>query len=151
MTEDVTSQIRCIEDVNITANSALSEYLATAMLGGSSYIDISDFKEASDETLLLDALLEAYYQNPLILGMSGVSQSGKYLFVNYDNKPVEQARKQEEILQVINQIIPEIIDPNMTELEKELAINEYLCNTLEYDQEALENAEKMISNMLTTV
>ena len=30
----------------------------------------------------------------------------------------------------------------MTELEKELAINQYLCDTAEYDMDALENAEE---------
>ena len=35
-----------------------------------------------------------------------------------------------------------IITEDMTELEKELAINQYLCDTAEYDMDALENAEE---------
>lgn len=131
-------------DFEITANSALSEYLAQNMLSGVTVIDVSEFNEAADMEMLSDALLEAYYQNPLILGMTGyrLSNDGTTVKVVYEETPTQAAQKQEEIKVKVAEIIAEIITPDMTELEKELAINEYLCNTCEYDEDALENAEE---------
>lgn len=128
----------------ITANSALSEYLARNMLSGVSVIDLSAFDEAADAELLSDCLLEAYYQNALILGISGyrVNRSGTAVKVVYEDSAKEMAMKQEEIKEKVTDVISQIITPNMTDLEKELAINQYLCDTCEYDNDALANAEE---------
>lgn len=45
-------------------------------------------------------------------------------------------------MQVIPQIVDTIITEDISDLEKEFAINQYLCDTIEYDDDALENAEK---------
>lgn len=130
-------------DFEITANSALSEYLAMNMLSGVKVIDVSAFNEAADPSMLADAFLEAYYQNPLILGVQGyrMNRTGTAVKVVYDDSAAVTAEKQEEIRKKVAEVIAEIITPDMTELEKELAINQYLCDTCEYDNAALENAE----------
>lgn len=137
-------QVREIEEVPVTANCALSEYLAMNMLGGATLIDLSDFPEASDPDFVDDAWREAYYQNPLILGVKGykLNKKGTAMRVIYDEDAVSTAAKQQEILQVLPEIIASIITPDMTDLEKELAINQYLCDNIEYDEGALENARK---------
>lgn len=137
-------QVRQVEDTPIFASSALSEYLAASMLGGATYIDLSDFPEAKDLSYTDDALLEAYFQNPLILGIDGyrVNRKGTAIKVSYENSAVEQARKQEEIKAKVAEIIPQIITEKMTDDEKELAINKYLCDTIVYDEDALKNAEE---------
>lgn len=144
LSEPSDKEIRQVEDVTVFANSALSEYLAISMLGGATVIDLSEFAEAADVEFVYDALMEAYYQNPLILGMSGyrINQKGTAIRVVYDETQVQQANKQEELKAVIPQIVSDIIQADMTDLEKELAINQYLCDTIEYDYDALENAEK---------
>lgn len=142
--ETATEEVRQVADIEITANSALSEYLALNMLAGVNVIDVSEFKEAADTALLVDAFYEAYYQNPLILGVSGykINRKGTAIKVLYEESAGVQARKQEEIRRKVSEIIGEIITPGMTELEKELAINQYLCDTCTYDDDALANAEK---------
>lgn len=137
-------EVRQVSDVNITANSALSEYLATNMLGTASTIDLSEFPESSDQTLLEDAWMEAYYQNPAILGIKGyrLSQDGKTMKMVYDNDVETTASKQQEIFQKVQEVTASIIKADMTDLEKELAINQYLCDTIEYDEAALKNAEE---------
>lgn len=139
--EAAPAEIRQV-DIPITANSALSEYLAMNMLSGVSVIDVSEFPEAADTSMLIDAFFEAYYQNPLILGVSGykVNRRGNAIKVVYDESASVQAGKQEEIRQKVGEIIAEIITPGMTELERELAINQYLCDTCTYDDDALDNA-----------
>lgn len=138
------TEVRQLEDVKITANSALSEFIATNMLGGTAVIDLSEFPEASDQKITEDAWMEAYYQNPLMLGVTGyrLNKKGTAMKVVYENTPEDLARKQKEILEIIPQIIDKIITKDMTDLEKELAINQYLCDTIEYDDDALANAEK---------
>lgn len=130
-------------EIKITANSALSEYLATCMLSQTSLIDISKYPGCGDADAVEDALLEAYYQNPLIFGLKSyrINRKGTTLMLAYDETPESGAKKQQEVRTKVSQIIAEIIQPGMTELEKEFAINQYLCDTIEYDMAALENAE----------
>lgn len=142
--ETADGDVRQVEDIAIFANSALTEYLAVNMLGGASYIDISEFPEAKDTSFVEDALLEAYYQNPLILGLKGyrVNRKGTAVRVSYDETEADQARKQEEIKNKVAEVISQIITDDMTDEEKELAINQYLCDTITYDDDALTNAEE---------
>lgn len=141
--EAAAEQVREVS-FKITANSALSEYLASNMLAGVDIIDVSDFSEASDITMLEDAILEAYYQNPYILGISGyqINRTGTAVKIEYDETAAINAKKQQEIQEKAAAIIAEIITPDMTELEKELAINQYLCDTCTYSDAALANAEE---------
>lgn len=128
----------------ITANSALSEYLAANMLTGAARIDLSDFPESADQDYLTDAWMEAVYQNPMILGVksAGIMNNGKTLVVSYDMDASSMEEKQKELAAEIKRVVSEIITEDMSELDKELAINQYLCDTAEYDMEALENAEE---------
>ena len=110
-------------DTEVYANSALSEYLATNMLGGVNVIDLSEFPEAKDTNFVDDALMEAYYQNPLILGIKRykVNRTGTAVRVVYENSLEEQASKQEEIKVKVSEVIRQIITDDMTQQEKELA------------------------------
>lgn len=142
--EDIAmKEVRRVE-TEIFANTALGEYLATNMLGGAKIIDLSEFPEARDKNFVDDVFMEAYYQNPLILGIKGykISKNGKSVRVVYEETPKSQAQKQEEIKDKVSEIISEIITENMTDQEKELAINQYLCDTVVYDEDALANAEE---------
>lgn len=130
--------------VHITANSALSEYIAIQMLDTKSVIDLSDFPEAADTQQIVDAFFEAQYQNPLILGVQGgsIDTEERTLFVEYDFDRDQTAEKQQEIKKRVEEIKKEIITDDMSDFEKEVAINTYLCENARYDDDALENAEK---------
>lgn len=129
-------------DYDITATSALSEYIGRNMVAGNSMIDLSDFKEAKDQSQLLDAWQEATYQNPLALGVRSASIAGDYLVVKYDDSPEVMRKKQEEIVKEVKRVVKEVVKDGMTELEKEIALNNYLCEIAKYDDNALKNAEK---------
>ncbi len=176
-------------DYEITATSALSEYIGRNMVAGNAMIDLSDFKEAKDQSQLLDAWQEATYQNPLALGVRSASIAGDYLIIKYDDSPevmrkakdqsqlldawqeatyqnplalgVRSAsiagdyliikyddspevmrKKQEEIVKEVKRVVKEVVKDDMTELEKEIALNNYLCEIAKYDDDALKNAEK---------
>lgn len=131
-------------EYSIYASTALSEYLALQMLNGETVIDVKDFKEASDSEYLLDAWYEAIYQNPLVLGVRGISYNEKTnsVSITYDQDRTEQLQKQKEIQEKVDTVVKEVIKEGMSDLEKEEAINTYLCANATYDNEALENAEK---------
>ena len=128
----------------VTANSALSEYLAVNMMNGKQKISLEDFPESADTSYLLDAWEEAVYQNPMVIGVRSASilKDGSVLAVEYDTEKEEIRQKQKEISTEVKKIIKDIITEDMSELERELAINQYLCDTAEYDMEALANAEE---------
>ncbi len=141
---DAGTQIRQMEDVTIFANSALAEYLAANMLSGVTAVDVSGFPEAKDMSVVEDAFMEAYYQNPLILGVQGyqIDRKNMIVYVAYDDEATVQAEKQNEIQEKLTEIAGQIFQADMTDEEKELAINQYLCDTISYDEDALVNAEE---------
>jgi len=128
----------------ITSSTALGKYLAVSMISSEEMIDLSDFPEAGDPSYLADAWAEAIYQNPLVLGVSdgGLSQDRKTLYVKYEKDAVSRAKDQQAIREAVKKIDAKIISSDMTDMEKEYAINKYLCENAKYDDAALENAKK---------
>lgn len=143
-TTDSDASISMNQEIPITATNSLSEYLAHNMLNGITTIPLKDFPKATDTNYLSDALLETTYQNPLIFGIESAS-SNPYtntLYVTYTLDQSTQEERQELVLKEAQNIIASIITADMTDLQKEEAINDYLCSNLEYDYAALESAEK---------
>ena len=141
MTED--DGVKEVE-ITVTANSAMSEYIALQMMETENAIDISAFPESADTNLIVDAFFEAQYQNPIVLGVQGgsIDTENRILYVDYDFDKGTTAQKQDEISQKVEEIVAEIITDDMSDAEKNLAINTYLCENAVYDNDALENAEK---------
>jgi hypothetical protein len=142
-TSDGSDHVTSTDD-KIFATSALSEYLAANMLVRTEQIPLQDFPESSDKRILEDALSEARYQNPMILGIqtTKLSSDHKALLISYEDDKNSFFKKQAEIRQAVEDIIAKIIKPDMTALEKEFAINNYLCDTGKYDYNALDNSRK---------
>lgn len=137
-------------EVGVTANSAMSEYVAINMLETEEVIDLSAFPESADTEKIVDAFFEAQYQNPLILGIQGggIDPENRLLYVEYDFSKEETAKKQDEIKARVEEIASEIFSDDMSDLEKETAINEWLCENAYYDEDALKNAEKYSFTMV---
>lgn len=142
--EDTKSSQNGRKEVKITANSAMSEFIALNMLETKGEIHLSDFPESADVEQVVDAFFEAQYQNPLILGVQGgsIDTEKRILYVEYDFPRQVTATKQQEIQERVEEITGEIISDGMTDVEKEMAINAWLCENAVYDDGALENAEK---------
>ena len=133
-----------LDNIEVTATSALSEYIATYMLSHEEVIDLSMFPEAGDSDYLVNALMEAYNQNPLIgsLNRYAYDYDTSLLLLEYEYSREEQQDMQEAVLAQADKVIGEIITDDMNDVEKEFAINNYLCATAEYDYDALDNAEQ---------
>lgn len=131
-----------VKDADVFATNALSEYLAVNMLSGAQSIALDKFPEAADTDYLIDAFFEAYYQNPLILGVDGLAlDHAGNLIVGYQENAQSREIKQGAIKEKIADIIKETIKDGMSPLEKEMAINQYLCDNGEYDMAALKDAQ----------
>ncbi len=142
--DDTDKKVAISQEIQIYSNSALSEYLAINMLAGKTVIPLSDFPETASDEILMDTLLEAYYQNPLILGIESFAtlNNHTYLYIKYDYDQNTREEMQQEILKKVQEITAAIITENMTDTEKEMAINDYLCSHLVYSRGALEEARK---------
>ena len=109
------TEVRQVDGIEIFANSALGEYLAANMLAGVEAIDVSEFPEAKDMSLVEDVFMEAYYQNPLILGVQGyrINRKKMMIYVSYDDDDRVQAKKQKEIQERLEEVIGQIVTADM--------------------------------------
>ncbi|MDO5519343.1 MAG: transglutaminase-like domain-containing protein [bacterium] len=131
-------------DLKVTANSALSEFIARSFLISAKTIDISAFTESKNKNIVIDAVEEANYQNPLSMGVNtiGYDEVNQILKIEYYDEPDQLEAKRQEVIKKSNEIIGQIMKDGMSDLEKEIAINTYLCEHATYDEKALENAKK---------
>ena len=132
-----------VGEFRINASNPLSEFLAINMINGAEHVDLRAFPEAADSEFLIAAWQEAVHQNPMVLKVRGISWNRfGDLFIEYGQTREEQQRQQAAIMAEVRRIVSEIITDDMTDLEKQLAINNYLVETATYDFAALENAEQ---------
>lgn len=130
----------------------LSRYLATCLLKRDEYIAVSGMQEIPDKEALIDAFYEAYYQNPLIPAVREISvlESGEALFVVYEEDIEKGRKKQQQVMEQVEFVIGELEEEGMTDLDKVLAVNSYLCDTVTYDETlAKQSAEGIYSDSLT--
>lgn len=133
----------------VYANTSLSEWIALNMLAHNEEISLADFPESSDTDYLLDAILEAYTQNPLcgIMSKLDYDYSTNSLLVGYVLSKEETVEMQNASLKKAEEIAAEIIKEGMSDYEKEEAINRYLCDNAEYNNKIMEyiNSDGTIS------
>lgn len=133
----------------VYANTALSEWIAINLLTHNEEISLADFSESANTEYLTDAFFEAYHQNPLcgIIYTINYDYSKDALVVTYVLDKEETEKMQAESLKKAEEIVADIIDSGMSDFEKENAINTYLCENAQYNDEILEyiNADGSIS------
>lgn len=125
-----------------TATTQLSGYLASCLLQGEEYILISEVQENLNEETLMDAFYEAYFQNPLIPAVKEVeiSESLEELSVIYEEDKEKREEKQQKVLEQVKFVADELIEDGMTDTDKVLAINSYLCDSVTYDEQAAQQS-----------
>ena len=139
ITESTPEEVNVSEELmnTVYANSAMSEWIAINLLSHTEEISMADFPECANTDLFNDALLEAYSQNPLC----GIIYSIKYdyarnaLLVEYVLDEDATKEMQSESIIKAKEIVESIITDDMTDFEKENAINSYLCDNAKYNEE----------------
>ena len=136
--EDIDISLEIMDTVY--ANSALSEWIAINLLAHNEEISLADFPESTNTDYLTDAFYEAYNQNPLcgIIDSLNYNYSKNALLVEYVLDKDSTIEMQNASIEKACEIIEEIIDNDMTDFEKENAINTYLCENAEYNDEIMD-------------
>lgn len=134
-----------IDGFTVTSFSPDEQYIASQMIKGKYIINMNDHKlfdeqDARSERVesLKDFILSATIQNPLILGVDSFvyNDVSQLLTVNYTYNMEEQKVIQDAVKEKVEEITGEILKPGMSYIEREIAINNYLVRTIEYDNEA---------------
>jgi len=129
-------------DDTIFSTSELETFIAANMIDGAAIIDISQFYEEDRSFLaIVDSLNQTLYQNPLILQHHGVfyDYENKVIFVHYLYDPQTRAKIQQTIRDEVSRIANEIITPDMSDVEKVFAINQFIIDNTVYDDDAYES------------
>lgn len=142
VTDKITPDIDISDEIadTVYGNTALSEWIAMNLLSHNEIIMLDEFPESSDTDYLMDALIEAYIQNPL----SGIMENAQYRYetnsisIKYTMSKEETVKMQEECLKKADEIAGSIIKNGMSDYEKEEAINRYICENAEYNYEIMD-------------
>ena len=119
----------------VYANSSLSEWLAINLLAHNESISLAGFNEASDSEKLGESFDEAYRQNPLcgIIDDLGYNYDTNSITVKYAQSKEDTLNMQQESIKKAKEIVGQIITDQMSDYEKEAAINKYLCDNATYN------------------
>lgn len=128
---------------NPDGTTELSRYLASCLLKGMESITVEELEKRPDEEALTDAFYEAYFQNPLIPAVKQltISQSGEVVSVSYEESAIERERKQRELIEEVKFVAGELVEEGMSDVDKVLAVNSYLCDNVAYDVGAAEQTK----------
>lgn len=121
----------------IVATTELSGLFASCLMQGKEKISLAGISEKPSEEMVVDAFWEAYLQNPLIPLISRItlSESGEELRIFYEEDVKERKEKQKAVMNEVEFVAEQLDEEGMSDVEKVLAINAYLCDTITYAEE----------------
>ncbi len=118
----------------VYGSTPFSEFLARHAAARTPVIDLSDFVDAPGVPDRKDAVYEVLEQNPLVDGIVGMSLSAdrSKLFLQYaaPNPDVDQVQAK------VTAVVAAVTKKNMTDTQKVRALNDWLVNHAEYDDDA---------------
>lgn len=118
---------------------SLDEAILMGWLNFEERIPLAAYPEAKDGNYLVDLLLALRYQNPLVQGIAGIDFDyvNGDLLVSYEMTREEGKERQEAVLNKVDEIIDEIIEPADSNYEKIKKINDWIVANAEYHQAPL--------------
>jgi hypothetical protein len=117
----------------------LETFITPNMIDGAALIDISNFDDYSSD-YIYDLLEQIITQNPIILKANDYyfdTNEDKIYIQYYTNRTLQQ-QTQQSIRDEVTRITSEIITPEMSDVDKVYAINQYICDITAYDYPASE-------------
>ena len=111
------------------------KYMAQSMIVHDDVIDLTAYGLAT-RSQAEDALLEAVIQNPYIVDVRTYGCEPRACRVGYGYSQAEQAAIQEQMLMISTNVLAEIIDPQMSDVDRVKAINKWIVDHTTYDKEA---------------
>lgn len=137
--QEVENRLAQIENIDsvIYANDELGAWLAYGMIAQMNIIPIptSVFPEVANEEYLERICSEAYRQNPTSGVMTNLGYSYEYesLVVEYAEDANMRLNKSVKEINKAKELADSIIQPDMSDTEKIIAINNYICDIASYD------------------
>lgn len=125
----------------ISATNSFTDYLAANLIDHQEAISIAGWEERPGMPALDDAIGEAVYQNPYVLGYRGYSLIDDVVYVSYANDAEQTARLQAAVKASVDQAVGSVTTPGMGAAEKAAALNGWLADKAVYDKAALEAGE----------
>lgn len=140
----------------VNASDEYVNFIASNLINGSGYLDVTDYEKQVGQVSFEDALYEAGTQNPLILmnfelKSRGEKKDGETMELIQDVYGYKNTEELIDIRKQVNdkadEIVASIITDGMDDSEKVIAIDNYLCDNLEYDYDFLKMADEMVENL----
>ncbi|MFV0394703.1 MAG: transglutaminase domain-containing protein [Coprobacillaceae bacterium] len=125
----------------IYTTSELETFVVSNMIDGAAMIDISNFEySTNDYEYIYDLIEQIRSQNPLVLQILDYYYNSDeqtiYIHYLYDNETRYQ--NQQTIRDEVARISGEIMNDNMSDVEKVYAINKWICDNTTYNYDAVE-------------
>lgn len=122
----------------VFGSNELTKFIAGQLIAGATDIDLSEFDDQPGLPDLQDAWREAVYQNPYAFAyFDQFSFDGSVLHVQSPYSPAEKQRRQKEIADGAEAIVKREISAGMSAADKVSALNRYLVDNADYDDDAL--------------
>jgi len=122
----------------LSGTDEFTRYLAANLVAREDAIDVSAYVDRAGMPELSDAIGEAVYQNPYVLGYRGYTVKGDIVYVSYANDAETTKRMQGEIASVVGDAVAKVTTSDMSAADKAGALNQWLVDTASYDKAALE-------------
>jgi len=121
----------------VYGSNDFTKFLAQHFIGHTQVIDVSDYLGKPGMPDIWDAAMEARYQNPYAISISGWSLSGTQLGISYTFNKEETEGIQKEIYDKVNSVVGSVVNDSMSDKEKVTALNNWIVKNGEYDYDAL--------------
>jgi hypothetical protein len=127
----------------LSGSNEFTTYLAANLVARQDAIDVSAYTDRAGMPDLDDAIGEAVFQDPYVLGYRGYTVRDDIVYVTYANDAAETTRLQGEIAAVVDGAVSSVTTPDMSATDKATALNAWLVDIASYDQAALAAGEGM--------
>lgn len=140
--QEVESRLVEIGDIKsiIYANNQLEAWISYCLVTQMNIIPVPVcvYPETANQDYLARVLMEAYRQNPTsgVITNIGFSYEYESLVVQYAEETNTRISKTIKELFKAKELADQIVTPSMSDIEKIIAINDYLCTNASYDYDS---------------
>ncbi|OJU42507.1 MAG: hypothetical protein BGN97_09200 [Microbacterium sp. 69-10] len=130
-------------DYPVYGSDDFVKFLAGHFIAGSELIDVTKYAEAPGAQALWDAIQEANYQNPYVVGLDlgkfreSYSGDRRVIRAAYDIDKGERMRLQKLTADHVASVVKQVVKPGMTARDTAVALNDWLAANTAYDYGAL--------------
>ncbi|MCL2492676.1 MAG: hypothetical protein FWF33_01375, partial [Clostridiales bacterium] len=135
----------------VNGTTAFVRFIASNLMAGNNYLDITDYVNQPGASTPDDALQEAICQNPYILydnaSIATMTQNNKvFALVSYPYTLKDWSTLQQQLWDKVQAVDKQIITGDMSDEVKAHAIDNWLAGNASYDESAYETSTNLQAN-----